>query len=340
MPRTQLSWPAVVVVSLLVVSARYGVAENCDAWRAVGFPEHNGCTAGFISACQPTGPTFVWRHHEAVFTRSDEDQDTDCHRLASCTDYTDVDEDTFTYSWTLEVETPTYPFVWEKVCDLAGTSTGATWSTTADYEPERYYRAVCWVDDTPGDGPGGDDPPQMAASGPVFLCANFIHRLRFQQGCPSQETYGMKVYVEWDASCAPDEERHLGHLDKVEFRELVNHDNGDDPHDCGHDGGNCFDHEEPNPWTESRAGTLGEFLDTYIWYGWGDNPLKTSKCYCTQKLQYACFWDDAPDENDWMNLWECKVTAVIEKEGDQWYERIERLGNGVPAQFTVSLPIQ
>lgn len=338
MPRTQCWFLAVVAVLLLVAPARYGVAEDCDAWSTIGFPEHDGCNALMITPCPTTGPATVWRHHEAVFSRTGEDVDTDCHRLASCTEYTDVDEDTFTYSWALQVETT--PNVWETVCGLAGTGTEATWSTTASYEPEMYYRAVCWVDDTSGDGPGGDDIPEMSASGHVFLCPNFIHHLRFQQGCPSEETYGMKVYVEWDGSCAPDEERHLDHLDKVAFRELVEWDGAGDPHDCGHGGANCFNKWEPNPGIQIVAGTAGLFDDVYLFWGWAPNQPKPSLCYCTQKLQYACFWGDtAPAEYVWRDFpWECTVTAKIEDGGNVWYNRITRVGSGYPGEYTASMP--
>lgn len=310
----------VLLVSLLVPQAvDADGCEGCDCdeqWWAGYNGDHNGCTAGGIvggsvSYCGGT----LWRHHTGVFTKST-DSDKDCHCTKDC-DYEDVAETSFTCSWKIQkYDSAISDFVDDGVIGSANCG-GANWDTT-NHEPGVEYRAKCFINDTSGDGPHGDDAGVYRYSGGVVLWAPYP--VNFQQSptvnCVEDQGV-MQVWHFWESSCG-----HNAHLDLVTVREWSTYEpefTTGTCHDSSHGGANCFTIDLEDPTVNGVPGSDGGLTDVHVNPGPGAYAWN-SYCQCSQTYEWATDWDTRPGERatdvSWPDLATYMIKRYVEPDDD------------------------
>jgi len=203
-------------------------------------PEHEGCTAGAIEPGTISGLSEVWEGHYASWTRSGYSDIDHCYDP-----YVDVAETEFTDClWDVDC--------WNGVAWVDHTTLGTNCTQSSYWNTEDSYVTVgnmnqyavrAWIDDTPANGPGGDDGAVYAIK---YVDLNEPYPTNFRQNSWSEGTGDKDGYLlfqyYWDASCG-DVLNHRNHLDDVCVRECVKYER-----DC--DLGPLL-YDWPEPWTNS-----------------------------------------------------------------------------------------
>jgi hypothetical protein len=331
-----------------------------DNWTAGWRAEHPGCTAkvmepGYVSYADGT----LYRHHTAPYVKGD-NSDIDCHQVASCTCY-DATEYDFTCVWQIQIYDPV-GLDWDYITHIEGDCHGANWRDTAGWPPNREYRAWCDTNDTPEDGPGGDDPMLPHCSAGQMMWPPEIESLQVPSPYPTcNEGTGLLTYkLDWEPNCCWDD----SHLDKVTFRERVTyepawsheHDGLPRHHHFSHTISqnppqNVLTGTAPDPtyggnenkglpasqgWCYDFHSLLG-IIDSCPPYCW------SSYCHASQVYQWATGWPNRPDGDDpnaeWHTegtLWTYNIQRFVEDEGG-WQYRIDKSGGQYPGQCVMRL---
>ena len=309
-----------VAVSVIFGAVGVRIAQACGCslnWTAGNRAAHSGCTAGPISAgtVSYAGST-LWRHHNAPYAKGS-NSDKDCRQDADCS-FHDIAETSFTCSWKIQCYVDG---VWVDVGTISGDCTGGNWDTTA-YEPGKEYRAKCGTNDTPADGPGGDDAVAYRYSAGQMLWAPTV--TSFQNtvaNCPG----GGVLHLEytWASSCGD-----VAHLDKVTVREKVTYEpdwTAGGVHDLSHDDANCFTSSWTDPTRLGVPGSDGGLQDNHAMPTM--NGTWASYCQAAQVYQWATGWPDPPavdNENaGWNDLASYTIRRYVENVGG-WRYRITK----------------
>jgi len=220
----------------------------------------------------------------------------------------------------------------------AGDCSVCNWTNTEDYEPGKEYRVKVFVDDTPGDGPGGDDAGVYHCSGGVLLNAPAVTNFVRSKGYPigNVDNHGNPVpggwlwKSEWDSSCG-----QVSHLDKVTIREVVTYEpaytSGGWHYTChGDPPANCF----TQIWADPTKGVPQDTkpIDGYMFdlhYMPSMSGTWASYCQADQNYEWATGWPKSPDPTDeshnWHLLANYTIRRYVENEGG-WRYRITKGG--------------
>ncbi|MBI2842399.1 MAG: hypothetical protein HYX78_03275 [Armatimonadetes bacterium] len=323
------------LIAALIVATRTAVICTCceDHWTAGYRSAHYGCTAGPISAGAPNyiGSTPLYRHHDAPFSKNP-NYDEDCHRKTDCS-YEDVEESLFTCDWSIEKSTGG---LFTEVTTISGNCSGATWTTTESFEPNAVYRAKVHVNDTPGDGPYGDDGAVDVTGGMQTLYAPGVTNFTTSANYPVCQSDGrFDFHYDWEADCGSGS-THTAHLDAVTVREKVTYESAYTffgIHDSGHSATQCFQTGINDPTRNGVPGTDGAMYDYKYMLAVKDDPCE-STCVGNQVYQWATGsptgWQYAPDYNDdtanWQTLATYTITRELVYEDSSWKYRITKTG--------------
>jgi|GEM_PF-2960669 len=338
--------PVVLVAAILLSATSVACGCGCkEAWSPINALGHEAsCRADVIDpgTVTYTGSTPLYRHHLAQFSKSAA-SDYDCHRRSDCS-FEDVAEDLFICEWSWERQDETG---WTWLTGMGSGCSNAQLELSTDLSVPGIYRAWCRVDDTPGDGPNGEDYPRSTeyhidvtqqviqdfevSEGPVLVSHNAPY-------FPDAYAY----HQTWSSTCG-----HVSHLSEVAWREYVFWTGSGEAeytsggyHHTSHDGANCFTFSNKDPFIKGGPGTDGEFADFYGPYD-AETPYKTSACSCVQYYQYAVGLLAPPELDDegagWVTLMtNTLVRSVFEQYGN-WYYQFERNGVQLPPR---PLPLQ
>lgn len=280
-------------------SGAWGAGCDCEeTWWATANAAHSGCRADEIHAGSVSADVeAVYRWHEGHFSKT-ADSDTDCHKKTDCS-YEDVSESSFVCTWTLQ---KLVGLNWEDSTEgaLVDTSaTGATFADTESCEPDCMFRARVLIDDTPGDGPDGDDGPDERYSTTITVMAPAVTNFR-QGAAPTMDGNGTvtETYL-WDSTCCGD----VAHLDKVKMREYLTFEN--DP--FWNSGGNHYffhalqnfwqaNQVKQNPYFSAANGASGGMVDTHTKPAARAGTPNTSVCEGGQRYEWKTGWPDQPEQ--------------------------------------------
>lgn len=334
-----------ICLFVLMVLVCSSIAWGCglDEWSA-GYRAAHGvlCEAGPIDAGVPyyNGSTFdgvpyssLYRHHYAHFNKP-ADSDKDCHQVG--TTFTDVPENSFTCTWTIQKWKDGQ---WiDKYASLDSDCAGCNWNDTENYEPGYQYRIRVIVNDTPWDSPHGEDAQVTHFSAGVYLNAPSMTNFRVESG-PTCTGGTLDYYYTWDSDCG-----HRAHLDKSTIRENVVYGNhgytSNGLHDKTHGGTTCWIGTQIDPDHELGGGAYGTGMtDTHSPFTIAGD-LKASYCAAAQVYEVATGWPNAPptsgslaDTYVWTPQANYDIHRFVENEGSDWQYRVNKnCNNGVCTQ--------
>lgn len=206
----------------LLLPATVSLAE----WRATYNPYHIDCSAHELRWQGPPSIHRVdldrnglvdgtaWEGHRLVFQASGTLADIDC--FSDQGSYYDEAETSYAAQWRIYQRTGAGGGDWTEIESNLGTQLAQSepW-VTEDRRAGAQYRAKCFIEDTPQDGPGGDDQ-FIAITAEFTMVEPFPVALQPTQGTPSGGE--LRVDYSWMASCG-----HISHLDDVKVREYVSY---------------------------------------------------------------------------------------------------------------------
>lgn len=331
------------VIALITLTIGSGNAHTADEWHAVKHDGHANCQAGEISGGDVgfSGEGYKYLLHDMdIFHHTC--TDIDCHSIIN-DGHDDVSETTFTHEWILE------KYDVDHWTEVLGSTDNICQSITLclDEEvniPDRLYVFTLNVDDTPSDGPYGDDEPDTRYSDTrtIYLSrlTSFAHDSEFPeddvicipdaQGEPRyyDEPGGFMEKYNWEADCGTGVDHHP-HLKFVTFREKVTFESqytNNGIHNHSHGGANCFNWTTTDPFYSGGVASGGNTYDSFA-CGPISTPYKTSSCMANQVYQWAANWPTAPALDDTTCTWTTAETHTVEfivlQDEGTWYKVVE-----------------
>lgn len=331
-----------VVCLLVLITAFVTASASAETWWALSnSANHTGCTADHIWAGQitPDQSGTYWQGGHQEYSWTLQVSDVDCWQMCDGMPfYTDCSENAFMPTWCLNRLVDGQWIV--AAGPITRRSVGVTLNTS-NYPAGDYYWSAESIDDTPDDGPGGDDPP---ASRRVSNCFEVVyhhpknwHRADFPV---SGEPYRIKGFLvafryEYDVSCGNNE--HATYMDgHVDMREYVLYPGEDGSFEWPTNTveGPWLGSTSDNPTTASMAldpSTLHQFDQQHPGQLINSEYIDEGAAFvASQTFQWK--YSDEP-ATEWRPLGYAGITRTVYEDQDTWHYELQKHGYTIDFEF-------
>jgi len=329
-----------VVCLLVLITAFVTASASAETWWALNnSANHTGCTANEICAgtiAPDQGGTYWQGGH--VYGWSLSVSDVDCHQPCdSIQSYMDCSENLFRADWTL------WKLVgnqWIALATKSGPADGVTLDTSNHTAGHFYWQAKN-IDDTPLDGPKGDDTPVTDRVSDCFTVVYHHpvgwHRADFPV---SGEPYLIDGFLvafryEYDVSCGNNE--HATYMDgHVDMREYVLYPGEDDPFEWPTNTveGPWLGSTSDNPTTASMAldpSTLYQFDQQHPGQLINSEYIAEGAAFvASQTFQWK--YSDEP-ATQWRPLGYAGIPRTVYEDQDTWHYELQKHGYTIDFEF-------